>query len=224
MKKLRLIQSGYEDYTGPIGAYDFVNGESVEVINRPDRDRLSVAFQFEEIDAEGNAEPAGIAHRLISERDKPAEVREPLERQTEDEKRAELVAEVLKSDVPPDTHTLEELHKIMDTAGIAGLREIAAVWNVKHRSAVVLIQMIMDKQKAYLALRQLKLAQKVAAEMPDQGEPAAIVIDGPIVADVIVPGVIVTEVIAQAVVTDPAMDAVKDAAMTGDFAAAIKAD
>ena len=33
-KYLKLVQTGYETYTGPIGAYEFINGISTVMIPR----------------------------------------------------------------------------------------------------------------------------------------------------------------------------------------------
>lgn len=172
MKKLKFVQKGYENYSGPIGQYEFVNGVSTEPISQASRDRLCTAFQFAEIDADGSEQPSGVAHRLVAERALRAPVLAPLDRQTEVEKAAEAerdreLAELRKLG-ERKIYTEAEIDAVIARGGIKALREeISDIWGVKHRSIPVLRAMVLDAQKAYTAkigLRLTKEAQQREAE------------------------------------------------------------
>lgn len=161
-KYLRLVQAGYQNYTGPIGAYDFVDGVSTVMIPRNDRDRLATAFQFVEFITPGDEIEAGVAARLLFESTRVLEVPKDLERQTEAEKADEdkRVVEGVKPD--PVIYTAAELEAIAEKKGINGLREVAAYWEVKHRSIVPLMELILGAQAAWLDTHQAKFEKRVA--------------------------------------------------------------
>lgn len=154
-KFLKMVQAGYENYNGPIGAYEFVNGVSTVMIPRNDRDRLATAFQFVEFTEEGVDEvEAGVAARMLRDSKVAAEETKTLARQTEEEKQIEDASVVMIAEKPPVIYTRDELEKIADKKGINGLREIADNWKVKHRSILPLIALIEQAQNRWLAERQ----------------------------------------------------------------------
>lgn len=162
-KYLKLVQAGYTDYTGPIGAYEFVNGVSTVLIPRVDRDRLAAAFQFVEFTEEGVDEiPAGVAERLVANASVRASDEGPSQRMTEEEKAAEDALIALTKDDNRVIYSLEDLQKIADKKGINGLREVAAPWDVKHRGVKELIALIVQAQNNWLAERQAAFERRVA--------------------------------------------------------------
>lgn len=143
-KKLKIVSAGYEGYNGPIGAYEFVDGVSVEEITEPNRRRLAAAFEMVEIDSEGVEEHASPAARLISLRENVAPVIDESGRQTPEDRLTELaVGDLLKRPVRP-TMTHDEIAQVLEKKGGQALRELGNEWGVKHRSFVVLMQMIAD--------------------------------------------------------------------------------
>lgn len=161
MKFLKFVQAGFETYTGPIGAYEFVDGVSTVPIVRHDRDRLSVAFQFVEFEHEGGEEIiAGVAQRLVSQAGVLAEENPETMRQTDEEKDLEQLQIIRESDGVRHVYTAAELEQIADKKGISGLREIAAPWNVKHRSIPNLIELICDAQNLYLQDREADMIRR----------------------------------------------------------------
>lgn len=161
MKFLRLVQSGYENYTGPIGPYEFEDGVSVHQIPRVDRDRLATAFEFVEYEAEGDEHvPAGVAYRLIALSGVRAQVNEPLQRQTEEEKAVEQTVVESSKDQDHTIYTRAELERIADKRGIGGLREIGDKWDVKSREIMKLIGMIIQAQDTWLAIRDAKTNER----------------------------------------------------------------
>lgn len=164
MKFLRLIQSGYEDYSGPIGPYEFKNGVSEHQIPRVDRDRLAAAFEFVEYENEGDEHvPAGVAYRLIALSGVRADVVEPTVRQTEEEKLAEgkaLTKTVAKDMSSRAILSRADLERIADKRGIAGLRDIGDSWGVKSREIMKLIGMIVEAQDFYLGSREAQTEER----------------------------------------------------------------
>lgn len=217
MKYLKLTQKGYENYSGPIGSYEFVDGLSVEPVHRVDRDRLAAAFQFDEIDDDGIVMEAGVAARLLRDRAEVAEVVAPTPVSTQAELDAEHAA-FLKT-IARDTaglpiYTRIQLEKIIDKGGMAALRKIAEPWNVKHRSIPDLVKLVLDAQAAHQATRTAAMqfatdSEAELATVPAKVEPVA----EPVV-----------EPTAEPVSASPVLSDVAQAAMTGDLSVALQSD
>jgi len=168
MKYLKCAKPTHKDFNGHIGRYRFENGVSAEKINRRERDRMAAAMEFEEIDDDGNIIPAGGAYRMIALSAAGAPTMPAFDRQTEEEKSQEKISLTpLLSAVPP-IYTKEELDAVADKSGISGVREVAAHWDVKHRSIVVLMQMILDSQATWLENDENKRRAKQAALNKEQ--------------------------------------------------------
>lgn len=176
-KFLRVMQEGYENYTGVIGVYDFVDGVSVQKIGLAARDRLAAAFAMVEFDEGEEPIPAGPAHRLATMSHVALGVVEPSERQTDEEKAeeerlaAKLAAETAFN---PAIYDFEQLQKIADKGGIKALREIAEPWNVKSRQIGDLIQLILDAQKDWVEKRgatseaRIEQIEEIQASVPTE--------------------------------------------------------
>lgn len=167
-KHLRIVQKGFENYTGPIHMYDFVDGVSTEPMSRNERDRISACFQCTEIAENGKEKSAGVASRLVSDTLERAPKVEALDRQSDDDKAAE--DEDVKNRVGENVEILteDELDKIIDEGGINALREIADKWNVKDRSIPVLRQKVLDAQESFQSKRK---AQQDRVDALRSGEP-----------------------------------------------------
>lgn len=153
-KHLKLVQAGYEGYTGPIGPYDFVDGLSVDKIPLNDRDRLSAAFQLVEIDDNGDEHPAGAAHRLVADRANIVAAEEAakneLVRMTDAEKAAEDIMAVLGGVKVRHMHSEKALEQIAEEGGISRLRLVANEWHCRSKSIPDLIQRVLGAQNAYI--------------------------------------------------------------------------
>jgi hypothetical protein len=217
-KHIKITAKGFGLYTGQIGQYDFVEGVSTEALSMSERDRMAAVGQFVELDEDGTETPCGAAHRLVRDSAMRAPVADKLTRMTEAEKTAEEVQAVVEAHDAKErpTHTLEELEAILNTGGVAGLREVGEQWNVKNRSAVVLIQMILDAQAAYKAGAAARLAERVealtAAGDVVETEEASAETEAP-----------VTEPEPEATVDDAQTELLK-AAISGDLGAAVSTD
>lgn len=169
MKKLKVASPTWLGYTGPLGNVAFVDGVSVDFLPRVVRDRLSASMEFVEIDEEGNEAAAGVAHRLVDESAARAPVIEPMERQSDEDKKSENVKAVLEGVKNAEVNTREELEEIAAKGGIKALREVADRWGVKHRSIPVLIEMILGAQDSFVAARNKKLEDAATAELEGLG-------------------------------------------------------
>lgn len=201
-KKLKFAQKGYETYSGPIGKFTFVDGVSTEAIHRVDRDQLSTAFQFVEIDADGNENEAGVAARLVkdsAQRAATAPFAGPLRRQTDAERLVEETrTKAITTPASDVLHTRAQLEQIADKQGLKGLRTAAGdKWGVRGRSISDLIDQILGAQARALEARQVRIT-------PEGETPAAPVVEPPTV-----------------VVETGSNDAALLAAATGDLGAAL---
>lgn len=163
-KRLRIVQAGYENYTGPIGAYEFVDGVSVETIPLIARDRLAVAFQLVEIEDDGTEVAAGPAQRLLKGLNLALEPSAPGQRQTEEEKLEENVRALLGGELVRVLRTRSNLEAVADKMGIAGVRLVADPWGVRSKSIPALIDLILGAQLEYMERRVDALVKHGASE------------------------------------------------------------
>lgn len=217
MKYLKVVDAKWKGYTGALGIARFVDGVSETMLPRHIRDRMAAAMNFVEIDADGNEQPAGAAHRMIREYAERAAPVKTLSRQTEGEKNAEIAASQVALAKFPVTLTRSELEAIASKGGIKALREVADKWNVKHRSIPTLIEMVLDAQeKAVAKTRKLELPVESVAKDEDEASP----LDWQTEADIAA-----AHATADREYKDHlAAEAVKAAAASGDLATAVSID
>lgn len=246
--RIRIVEPGFEGYTGLIHRFNFTDGVSDELLHRVDIDRLSTALRFETVVEEDAPEgvapqPVGIAHRLTWDRDRQAEVIEPSQVQTEEEKLTEEMVALEKAmaeTAPPKRYTDEELQRIADEKGMAGIRAIAEPLGLKDRRLVDLMAQIAEKQDEIITRWTLKHEAKVAAlaELQAQKEalagpaeePAEFEFEEVTPEELAADGIEANEVPVRAPVDDvlptlvepPAVDLL-DAAASGDLGAALDA-
>lgn len=163
-KFLKVVEPGFENYTGPLSVYEFENGVSLEAIPAHDRDRIAATMKCVEIAENGKENTAGISERLVQESKARAPVREVFERQSVEEKIEEERSAAEKSfEDTKEIYTEEQLDAIIENGGIKALREIAEAWGVKNRSIPTLRQMILDEQAAYYASEGTRIEKAKAA-------------------------------------------------------------
>lgn len=162
-KRLKLVQKGYEQYSGPIGEYEFVDGVSVELIPLNARDRLSAAFQMSEINEDDTEVAAGVANRLVLDRANVIESTEPLARMTEEEKVEENIRALIGGEIVKPIYSKEALEAVAAESGIAGVRALASIWDVRSKSIPDLISLIAKAQDSYAAERTDELVKNGAS-------------------------------------------------------------
>ena len=136
--KLRLTQAGFEKYTGQMGVVMFDNGLSVGEVLPIDAIRISAAIGADWED--GSA--ANVGDMYLNNMDVPAFVgRGPSNEPAPAEPQAKIAAPASGT-----TYSKDDLAKIADAEGIAGLRAISDPLGVKGTSIVGLIEAILKHQ------------------------------------------------------------------------------
>jgi len=154
--KVKIVEKGFENLTGYIGAIEFKNGESVSVLSELEASRISASMRVEYIEGKD----PNFAARMIDSRDVKADVQPAMKRADEVEavEPGEELAEPVQSVEPVAEETPAEaavefeypqemLEQIADEKGIKGLREIAGKFDVKAKSVADLIEGIMTAQE-----------------------------------------------------------------------------
>lgn len=221
-KRLKLVQTGYEGYNGPIGEYEFADGVSVEHIPLVARDRLSAAFQMVEVDDEGDEQEASVAARLVREKVLSVEPTEPLSRMSDEEKAVENITVLLGSEAAIPLYSRAALEAVAGAGGIAAVRVLAEPWDVRSKSIPDLINQIERAQMNYRTDRIEALVRKGVST--EEAEALfALREDAPGVEPKVKPK---AEVAAEPVAepAPAASPALNEAAATGDLAAALNAE
>jgi len=125
MTKIRITQSGMENFTGFMGEIEFEGGESVDEVSKMQAQRLRSSFKVETLDGVDPGAPAVFARAKAGEEEKVK------------------YKDARDNNLPPTNYTLEQLEQIADKDGIAGVREFAESYNVKSNSIVGLIEKLM---------------------------------------------------------------------------------
>jgi hypothetical protein len=137
--KLRLTQAGFENYTGQMGVVMFKDGLSEGDVLPIDGIRISAAIGADWED--GSA--ANVGDMYLNNMDVPAFVgRGP----SNEPAPAEPQAKTAQAPASGATYSKDDLAKIADAEGIAGLRAIADPKGVKGTSIVGLIEAILKHQ------------------------------------------------------------------------------
>jgi hypothetical protein len=225
LKFLKTASPRHIGYTGVLGRVMFKDGLSTEMVPQLIRDRMAAAMPFIEIDAEGNEEPAGTLHRMrggVAQRMLPARA----QRQSEEEKALEVSTDALAKQKIPQLETRESLEAIADQKGIAGVREIADKWGVKHRSINALIAMVLEEQTKAMARRGAKVETPAEPEPePEQtanpDQESASQDDGQLD---LLDAAAESEALLRAEEAEEAAEAMRQAAASGDLTAALNTD
>lgn len=133
--KLKIIEKGWETYTGPLRGGMFVNGVCEDI--SPDHARQLANYIRVETDEGKNP---SSSQAIIDAQDTPAF--SPTYQNAEESGN-------LSGTMKPASkqYTQAELEAVADAKGIDGLREIATPMNVKGTSIVKLITTILEVQK-----------------------------------------------------------------------------
>lgn len=170
MHKLRITQAGMQNFTGHFGV-EFVDGVSIDPVDRNRADHISALVQVEVIDDVGEGiGQAGVAARLVGGATIALEATQlatATDAELEEERKREKLAFQ-----PPKLYTADELQVIADEGGIAAIRVIAEPWNVKDRAISNLMREILKAQDAYKKAQDEKAVK--AAEATKEAEAAAL--------------------------------------------------
>lgn len=138
--RLKLLQAGFENYTGQMGVTFFQNGLSVNEVSEQDARRMAAVLQCETVDGES----MNVAQKLLDSMNTEAIVKNV--DYASDEQKAEEQPQAPAEPAPQAKHTAESLAAIADEHGIAGIREVAEQFSLKGNSIAGLIDAILKAQ------------------------------------------------------------------------------
>lgn len=142
MRKIKLLQPNYTDFTGHLGLTEFVDGVSVNYISDTEVTRLLALWDCEAFDDET---PEPELHNTV-----PSWHEDEYGNRTYVKDGVPMgVSEVEESvitvaDQVDGIYTKEMLIEIADEKGIAGLRELAEPLGIKGNSIAVLIDRLLE--------------------------------------------------------------------------------
>jgi hypothetical protein len=160
--KIKIVEKGYQGFTGHLGQIEFVDAVSVNDFNVREALNLGGYLRIVEVDEAGNElGPVSHAAELASSRNISAKVVEPLKRGVGDkapdvvEQNAGKTVVVAPDPLPkPEVDaelagkvwTRAELEAVADKDGIKGLRDVATPMGVKGVAIPKLIDDILAAQ------------------------------------------------------------------------------
>jgi hypothetical protein len=144
-QRIRLIEPGWETYTGHLIGWEFVNGLSALPVPPVMAQQIGTALRVEAVD-DGAQVGAGVT--MQDNLHRGAEVTPELPRQSDEAMNAptEPVAEPTPTPKSVTFYSRAELEAIADRSGITGLRQIADTLGVRGRGIVELIREIGEAQ------------------------------------------------------------------------------
>lgn len=152
MKRIKIVEAGWENYTSEMCGVQFVDGVSVAPVPRHQADRVGGIIKVVEVDEEGEGAPVGQASRMVGGLTIAAPIVDGMRQPSMEEIEAERKLMAQRSGSRPASvfYTREALEEIADHKGLKGLREVAAPWDVRDRSIPSLIKEILAAQEKYM--------------------------------------------------------------------------
>lgn len=155
--KIKIIQKGWEGYTGILGTVTFKDGVSIRDLTPNEQAYFSVVMRVAEVEDDGtethysaNSELTRISKIQMPVQEKRKTVAEIKAEAPEPEPAPAIVAPdpmpVTEAPVEQKKWTREELEAIADKDGIRGLRVIGTPLNAKNTSIHKLIDEILTAQ------------------------------------------------------------------------------
>lgn len=138
-RRIRIVEAGWETYTGFFGTAEFVDAVSVHPIAWVEQQRLGGIIRMESFEEDEVDTQIGPSAELLRNR----------ELTTEDARvqGADRAIEINgETRLASTIYTREELEEIADRKGINGLRDIGSGWGVIGRSINELIGRILNAQ------------------------------------------------------------------------------
>jgi hypothetical protein len=165
-RRLRIVEAGWEGYTGLVGPVEFVNAISVDPVSAREQAVIGGIIRIESIDEGEEGTQVGPSAELVRSRDIDAD--------------HERVA-ATEQGIPVGNHgemrlaveryTREELEDIADRRGINGLRDIADPIGAKGRSINEVINSILKAQASTEAPAPVSEPAPEKTEATDPVEP-----------------------------------------------------
>jgi hypothetical protein len=141
--KIKLIEQGYDKFSGHFGTVLFEDGVSVHDVSDQEIRLLAAIIQVRSVD--DGSDPGANAQFQSSLKMEAQTVNLPTQAELDRIAQAAKPEET-KKEAPVVGYTREELEQIADKSGITGLREIGDKFDVKATSISKLIAAILDAQ------------------------------------------------------------------------------
>jgi hypothetical protein len=129
--QIKIIQAGWEGFTGDFGAVSFVDGVSVSGVTPLQAQRIANAIQVQTLEGKN-----------------PSSSQAALDEKLRDMSADEALA--LQAPKAPEVRSWSraELEELADAKGIEGVRKVADEFDVKAKSIGALIEGILKRQPA----------------------------------------------------------------------------
>lgn len=144
MPVIRIVQRGFETFTGILGSIQFKDGVSVEPVSQAEAERIGC---FTRIEDATTGQRISLTERMVQTRTKNhtdlglsvERTTKPLERTTT----GKVKTKVKPAELPKTAYEREDLEQLADVGGIAELRKFAKQWNVNGKTIVEIIESLM---------------------------------------------------------------------------------
>jgi hypothetical protein len=153
-RRLRLMDPGFVNYTGPMGQVDFTDGVSDEKVAWREAQMLASLTYIEDADKPGYQ----LGPHVEEQRQKDRDTSDPIVALVDS-------GEHVNPEGAPvmERFTRADLEKIADEKGLEGVRSIARAWNRTGRSIAETISAIMDAQGGHTEVAKREAAEASAA-------------------------------------------------------------
>lgn len=141
-RKIKIVQPGWESYTGPYGHIEFKDGVSVDPVDWIQADRIAADLQVADA---ADGQQIGAQVRLIETKCIPLDSLDVL-KTAENEPQPAPPPVKAAPVAPVKVWTPDELMNLADKEGIKGLREIGNALGAKGRAIPELIEDILHAQ------------------------------------------------------------------------------
>lgn len=147
--RIRIIEKGFEGYTGAFGVVEFVDGVSVGDVSQIEINKLSACIKIAPAEGGGQVSvasidfdaPADVVHFKTN-----AEILEERASKQSKNKEGEAKGGIVMTGTR--VYTREELEEIADKRGLEGLREIGNDLNIREKTIRKMIEAILKAQNA----------------------------------------------------------------------------
>lgn len=175
--KIRILDPGFANLTGPFGTVEFVDGVSVEEVSKAEAARLGTILKIE--DADNGVNPSVTQHmvdlhnknteelglKFANLRKATSTIPEVAENQPEVLAQVEVGNQTLPKPVAVlgYDYTEDQLDNLVRTQGIAGLRAFTEQYDVNDRSVAGIVKKMMELKALHAPVAQVEPIDEVAA-------------------------------------------------------------
>lgn len=148
MPHLKLIEKGWENFTGQFGAVEFEDGVSKDIISMAEAMKLAGVIRCEELESGTNP---SVSQEIVDDRQSELSVRKQAladkvsadggTKEPEEPKNSEPTSN------PVYDYEMADLEAVADQSGIEGLRDFASRYDVRGGSIKAIIDSLMARKE-----------------------------------------------------------------------------